>query len=436
MSNMANSLRNTASSIERLEDMEESQRINLAQTLADILTLEMRDADALISAYPEDALALYVAFSETVQEHGEHAREWRQNTMTLLPLQYWQPLAAETGPYLVTENPYISLKYLSHRAFNDPKAQQQLNNRKALHKALSELLLGKVHEKYAPLLSWDDDDLVDADGEARYPHLKDISLWQLTYAVEDMFNREYGLLEHQYRVEHDTQETEATPSQAIEKLAEDAAGQVHLHLAAWNITGLFSWEPFDMGAYVVGEPRPEEADDGQKGHLILRVMSNMAANRVLLERARLDGLAAIGMQANQALLQALNRRGIFEAPSLSGYDYDDEGIRKLLDAWFGPDGALAKDGTYQFCLKGQDLEVVLAQARHIRHQYIHTRGHYSGGQHATEYSAFLFTLAVVACYFGKIRLPDEFSPGRTRPVIPARNLGSAGWSWWVLRRSN
>ncbi|MYN37988.1 hypothetical protein GTP55_01225 [Duganella sp. FT109W] len=423
MSNMSNTLRNTASSIEKLADMEESQRINLTQTLADILTLELHDADVLISDYPEDALDLYVAFAETVQAYGEHAREWRQNTMTLLPFQYWKPLEAESGPYLVSENPYTSLKYLSHREFSDTKAQQQLNNRKALHTALSELLRVNVHAKYAPLLSWDADELVDVSGVARYPHLKDIVLWQLTHAVEDMFNHEYRLLEDEYRTRHGSPDTDATPSSAIRKLAKDAVERVHLHLASWTITGLFSWAPFDMGEYVVGEPLPEVADTGQRGHLILRVMCNMAANRVLLERARLDGLGAIGAEANQALLQALNRNGIFQAPHYNDYDYDEDGIRKLLDAWFGPDGIVAKDKTYPCSLRGQDLEVVLAQARHIRHQYTHTRGHYAGGQHATEYSSFLFALAVAACHFGKIKLPDEFSLGRTKPVIPARNLG-------------
>lgn len=423
MSNMANSLRSKASSIENLADLEESQRINLTQTLADILTLEMHDAEVLINDYPKDALDLYVAFAETVQEHGEHAREWRQNTMTLLPLQYWKPLAAESGPFLVSENPYTSLKYLSHREFRDTKAQQQFNNRKALHKALSELLRVNVYEKYAPLLSWDAEDLIDAGGVARYPHLKDITLWQLTHAVEDMFNREYYFFEHEYRTRHRSPDTEATPSKTIRNLAKDAAERVHLQLASWTITSLFSWAPYDMGEYVVGEPLPEEAGAQQQGHLILRVMCNMAANRVLLERARFDGLSAIGAEANQALLQALNRNGIFEAPHFDDYDYDEDGIRKLFDAWFGPDGLVATDETYPCSLTRQDLEVVIAQARHIRQQYLDTRGHYAGGQHATVYSIFLFALAVAACHFKKIKLPDEFSPCRTKPVIPARNLG-------------
>ena len=420
---MANSIRNKASSMENLADMEESQRINLTQTLADILTLELQHADVLINHYPEDALDLYVAFAETVQAHGEHAREWRQSTMTLLPFQYWQPLAAESGPYLVNDNPYTSLKYLSHREFTDAKAQQQLNNRKALHTALSECLRVNVHAKYASLLSWDAEDLVDANGVTRYPHLKDISVWQLVHAVEAMFDHEYRLLEQHYRRQQGSPDTEATPSRDIRELAKDAAARVHLQLASWTITELFSWAPFDKVEYVLGEPLLEEADIGQRGHLILRVICNMAANRVLLERGRLNGLSAVAAEANQALLQALNRNGIFKAPHSSDYKYDEEGIRKLLDAWFGLDGVVAKDEAYPCILRGQDLEVVLAQAQNIRHQYMHTRGHHAHGQHATEYSAFLFALAVAACHFGKIKLPDEFSPGRAKPVIPARNLG-------------
>lgn len=75
--------RNKASLFESMADMENSQRTNLAATLADILTVDLAEANDLIDQYPEDALSLYTAFAETVQEHGDHAREWRQHTMAL-----------------------------------------------------------------------------------------------------------------------------------------------------------------------------------------------------------------------------------------------------------------------------------------------------------------------------------------------------------------
>lgn len=422
-SNVIHSIRETASSINSLDEMAESQRHNLAKTLADNLTLEVSEADALIEKYPDDALALYVTFAEKIHKYGEHAREWRHNTMALLPLRYWSRANGENGPSMVSDNPYSSLKYLSHREIDSAKAFQQLTNRHALHEALKESLEQNVQEKYAPLLTWDEKAPENSENKERYPYLKDMALWQLLQVIEEMFDMECALQEKLLRSRLQLHDKDATPAESIGKLSRSAAMSVQGYLAQWNITDFLFWNASDMGVRVLGEVPVEEADIGQRGHLILRVLCNLAANRILLERSRIQGLATIGAKANQELLGALNRNGLFEAPNPETYAYDDEGIRKLLLDWFGPQSALAEDHLLGMSLKGQDLDVVLAQAKNIQNQYIHTRGYLSTEQYRSGYDNFLFALAVMACYFGGIKLPDEFFPGKLKPAFPARNLG-------------
>lgn len=415
--------RNKASLFESMADMENSQRTNLAATLADILTVDLAEANDLINQYPEDALGLYTAFAETVQEHGDHAREWRQHTMALLPLAFWVPADDQNGPHLVEDNPYASLKYLSQREMDHVKALAQLNNRRALHKAITELLVQKVHTKYAPLLSWEDKTPGSFDGEERYPHLKDMALWQLLELVQRFFSIEYAREEQKLRARLQVPETQATPVAYIAELARSAAELVEFMLASWNIKSMFSWDPYDIGTIVVGAEPEEVADIGQRGHLILRVLCNLGANRIFLERSHIHHLSEIGAKMNQDLLEALNRNGVHSAPDPEVYRYDEEGIRCLLLKWFGPGGVLEHDSNLPVCLHGQDLEVVLAQAKQIQYQYARSRGFLAPEEHLSLYSCFLFAVALTACFAAKIKLPDEFSQGKEKPVIPARNLG-------------
>lgn len=415
--------RNKASLFESMADMENSQRTNLAATLADILTVDLAEADDLIDQYPEDALGLYTAFAETVQEHGDHAREWRQHTMALLPHSYWVPAADQDGPHLVADSPYASLKYLSQREVDHVKALAQLSNRRALHTAITELLVQKVHAKYAPLLSWEEKTPGSFKGEERYPHLKDMALWELLELVERFFSIEYAREEQKLRARLQVPETEATPVAHIAVLARSAAELVDLLLAGWNIKSMFSWTPYDIGTFVVGAEPEEVADIGQRGHLILRVLCNLGANRVLLERSRIHHLSGIGAKMNQDLLEALNRNGVHSAPDPEVYRYDEEGIRSLLLQWFGPGGVLEHDAILPVCLQGQDLEVVLAQAKQIQYQYSRSRGFLAPEEHLSLHSCFLFAVALTACFAAKIKLPDEFTQGKEKPVIPARNLG-------------
>lgn len=419
------SSRQPAERIESPDEMVASQRNNLVQTLADILTIDAKQADALIAAYPDDSVDLRNALVLDINEHGEHTREWRSSTMSLLPLQYWIPADASGSPHFVADNPYASLKYLSHRETKNKKALQSLKNRCALHRALMETLSEKVRTHYAPLLDLDPKgpDCETSLQAVCYPYMIDMRLSHLLHAVELMFNWEYAIEEQKQRPTR-LQPEQPTPPSLISGLAETAASRVQMLMVVWGITDLVEWDRWDMGVEVAGEPRAELGGIGQRGHLALRVLCNLAANRELLERSRLQVLAAIGAQANRMLLEALNRNGIEMAPEPDEYSYDRLGIRAILLKWFGPSGVLAGDPVLASPLKGQDLEVVLTQAENIQDQYIHSRGHLSANQHRSGYDRFLFALAITACHVAKIKLPDEFLAGKERPAIPARNLGT------------
>ncbi|MFC7631497.1 hypothetical protein ACFQVB_27660 [Paraburkholderia humisilvae] len=423
-SRVIRSPRQSAERIESLDELADSQRNDFVQTLADILTMEAWQADGLIAEYPEDSVDIRNAFVLDIAEHGEHTREWRSNTMALLPLQYWVPTDAQGCPHFVDDNPYASLKYLSHRETQNKKALQSLTNRRALHRALTERLPEAARARYAPLLDWDQERPARGTTQQAvcYPYLTDMRLSHLLYAVELMFDWEYGIAELTRRPAG-LRPDQPTPPSLVRGLAETAASRVQAHMAMWNITDLVGWTQWDMGVEVAGELHTEPGDIGQRGHLVLWVLCSLTANRELLERSRLRALADIGAQANCTLLEALNRNGIEMAPEPGDYAYDLPGIRAILLKWFGPGGVLAGDPVLPLPLKGQDLEVVLAQAENIQDQYIHSRGHLSPDQYRSDYDRFLFALAVTACHVAKIKLPDEFLAGKQKPVIPARNLG-------------
>lgn len=422
-SNFIKVSRNKASFLNSMDDMENSQRANLTLTLADILTVDVGEANELINQYPEDALGLYTAFSETVQEHGSHAREWRKHTMALLPREYWTSAGDPDGPHFVKMSPYASLRYLSQRKQSRAKALAQLTNRRALHKAITELLETKVYKKYAPLLSWEDKTPGSFDDEIRYPHLEDMALWQLVEILGRFFDIEYAKAEGKLRLRLNVPENEATPVVHIPKLARSAAHHVELMLVSWNIKDIFSWDMYDIGTFVVGTEPPKVADIGQRHHLVLRVLCNIGVNRMLLERSRIHHLGGLGAKLNEDLLNALNRNGVDAAPNPQVYCYDNDGIRSLLLEWFGPKGLLKHDTILPVCLSGQDLDVVLAQAKEVQYQYARSRGYLLAEEHLSQHSRFLFALALTACFARKIKLPDEFAQGKSIPVIPARNLG-------------
>lgn len=424
-SRTVHSLNESATDIESLEDMAVSQRRNLGKTLADILTIDIWQADALIDEYPDDAVALYQAFAVKTIGYGDHAREWRSSTMALLPRQYWVSADGPDGPHVVDDNPYASLRHLSHRETDTAKALQAMTNRRALYRALTEILSQDARGRYAPLLEWDETELTrfeEGQSSIRYPYLNDMALGHLLHAVELMFDQEYGIAE-QSRRPATLQPVQATSPDLIPELAAAAASGVHACMAAWSVTDLLQWTRWDMGVTAVGESPAEIGDIGQRDHLVLSVLCNLAANRVLLERSRLQVLAIIGAHANCVLLSALNRNGVESAPHPHNYSYDLAGIRALLLAWLGPNGALAGDPILRMPLKGQDLEVILAQSDNIQGQYIHSRGHMTADQYRSGYDRFLVALAVAACHVAEIKLPDEFLSGKQRPAFPARNLG-------------
>jgi hypothetical protein len=422
-SRIVRSSRQPAERIESPDEMAASQRNNLVQTLAEILTVEARQADALIAEYPDDSVDLRNAFVLDITEHGA-TREWRSNTMALLPIQYWIPADDPGSPHFVDDNRYASLKYLSHRETTNKKALQSLTNRRALHRALMDKLSEEVRAHYAPLLDWDETGpgRETAQQAVCYPYLSDMRLSHLFHAVELMFNWEYAIAEQERRPAG-LRPQQPTPPSLVRGLAETAASRVQAHMAMWNVTDLVQWARWDMGVEVAGEPRAELGDIGQRGHLVLWVLCNLAANRQLLERSRLQALADVGAHANGMLLEALNRNGIEMAPNPHDYSYDPPGIREILLKWFGPGGALTGDPVVSSPVHGQDLEVVLAQAEKIQDEYVRSRGQLSAHQYRSGYDRFLFALAVTACHVAKIKLPDEFLAGKQRPAFPARNLG-------------
>jgi len=194
-----------------------------------------------------------------------------------------------------------------------------------------------------------------------------------------------------------------TPIELIANIAKEASHQVYEKLES----------------LAAGSSDEEILED----HLVARALCNIAANRVLLESARIGALAAKAAEVNAKLIGGLNNIGTHEIPQIDS----DEQIERALTLLFGAEGAFAGVKGMSRRLSGTDLKTTVRAAHVIQDQYLHTRGTFF--RHAlpdgslTPNDTFLFALALAGLFQTKTYVPselpneDEYAsfPGRGTP---------------------
>ena len=401
-----------------LSELEPKQVDDLVDVIAKILTITKKDSKSLVNKYPEDALAVYVAYAEELTKYGESARKWRLSTMMLLPLEQWTTVAGEGTPGMVKMSQYISLKYLCQTEADKANALKQITNRQALQNALVDGLSEDAYLKYQAIINRErHTGLKDASNgdlsEYSYSYLEDIAVWQIIDAVEMMFFEEYHRQEPQARRKYRLRDTEPTPVHEIGLIAKHAVHCLRGILEEWGVLGNETFISTDCNS------SDGIGDIGKKDHLLLKLLCNSVANRVILERARLYQLGLVGAKAGGDMLRALNSKGINAAPSTQNYEYSLDGVRNLLTMWFGPAGVMRDVPGFNIPLQGVLLDAVIAQAKHTHHNYMGTRGRSCEvNSHGTGLNFFLFALAVTACFYGNVKLPFEFFPKKDQISVP------------------
>lgn len=436
----------TTPSVERNKQMS-----RLTRLIADILTVTTAQAKLLLKQYPKDAEGLYNAliFAPRSREDGGLAapvsKKWRNTTMALLPKSDLISFAgSNSDAFLVKQDTLgnrASLRHVSFQKLDYGEGFDPAQDRVALLRELRSKLPPSLSEQFEPLLqliSESKNPLLKRRLEA-YPHNDDLCTLLLIEFLEQEFNTRKKKAELQLRRLHGYPDTVPTPQKHFAELAETAYKQTLTHHSPTTAP-----VSSDNAVFTRNEP----------GYLILMVMFNICANRQLLERARQQALAAVGWEANQKFLNALDRAGIHEldtfefsgrnpkwAPNhphfasfqncsdanLTDYEAALDG-RSLIDctraglvAQFGPSSQWSKT-TDCNPLCDYDLDWVMRLAE-INHQhYLQTRLENREPSYITWHIA---VMAVMACWHSnpsvqKVQAPSD----RQIRAFPGRNAGT------------
>lgn len=378
------------------KDLDNQELKVLRAKLPSILTTTEDDAIALLRGSPDQAASIAEALAVLGVERTE--RQWLGHSMASLPLESW---TSQDGLFSVAPLRDASLRYLNQEidegAVDDI---EQLRSRKRLYDELSK----HTHDmpaRFQPMLTW-------KRLYENYAINSDIALVGTIDIVELLFMEVYSRAEARCRdVNLMTHALDVpTPIMFIPRLAKQSLSDTRetlLELAAG----------------------PDEMLT--KAHLVAHLMCNVAANRWLLESARLGALAQDAAAVTVQLLQALNSKDIFEVPEVE----TDVDIKNFLSRMFGRGGEMSDvDGMSRF-LSGDDLETTLKTAKVVQQQYVGTRGAPGVHQHPlafqTPQDTLMFALALVGVFETRAKVDKEFfGKDRSYAAFPGRGTPERG----------
>jgi len=367
--------------------------------LGAILTASDEDISRTIEVDPTGAADVANAL-ELVTQHGKASREWLGQTMASLPVECW---TQEGDFFSVKPSSAASLRYFIQGQMQVPEAEDAaaVENRKLLINSLR----GKLPSEPAGVTSM----FAWIRGPETYSILEDVALVHSINKVEQAFYLTYNLIEQEERRAWNLSSALSvpTPIDLIPNIAEQACIQVYDRLES-------------LTAGLDG--------DVLEDNLIAQVLCNLAANRVLLESARIGALASEAASVNAKLIGALNSIGTFEIPQIDS----DEQIKHGLTLLFGTNGAFASVEGMSRRLSGTDLETTVKVAHVIQDQYIQTRGayfrHMLPAGKLSPNDTFLFALALAGLFQTRTYVSSEFPNGDSYASFPGRGTpGRSGF---------
>lgn len=371
--------------------MDHASARRLKRQLTAILTASADDVDAAISVSPDQASALADAF-EAVSDSEVGRREWLGQGMVALPPENW---VQHGDVFAVTPTPSASLRYLTQANMEQPDIDRQtaLESRAALIRELR-TMLPDAPNHFAPMFAV-------MQGPENYPLLEDVALTNCIQAVEEGFYDFFNLAEQGLR---ETLGLSAaicvpTPPELIPGIADDA-----MAMTAQRLRDIAD-----------GPDAVVNAD-----HLVARVLCNVAANRVLLEQARIGACARQASDVSRRIIAALNSVGTTEAPQIEG----DAQIAKALNILFCRGGPLKDFEGMSRPMTSDHIEATIRAAHAVQAQYVGTRAFRFRDRlvngDLTPNDTFLFALALAGLYQAKTYVPNEFPNGDKYASFPGR----------------
>ena len=370
----------------------------LKDKLTAILTAsEDDDIEELATVAPAECIPV-AQLLRTFAKGIPRGRQWLVASMASLPAACWVRKKAHASVHGVTG---ASLKYcVPGNSFWDETADEgQFLAREALCRSLVGSLDEETSERFGVMVRW---------GALRFPNperhkvLLDVALADSIYQLERVFYSLYTVREYQMRTQLGMEPSVPTPPEDIRQLADAVQDE------------LFS-----------GLMKTAQAASGANS-LAVQLLSNIAANRFLLESAQQAVHAEQAQGLVVTLLIALNDHGVDEVPEVES----NEDIGKKLKEWFGPkQGVLLKDPRFNRrhdAATDAGLAYTVQLAGQVQEQYIELRGRGEGAarlQFGGPCNKLIFALAVVACAYAGIKVSEEAygTNDRRRPAYPARN---------------
>ena len=388
----------------------------LKEKLSGILTLDSSTASKLVrNKYPNEALTILSAFNRA----GEllQSRQWTGPILAQVFPQYWGINA--DGELHVLPTPDASLRYLAIQPLDETALNElrQIKFREEFFKLLLSSMNSSLQRQYQPALRWLPYHQAADDGLRGQPLASDIAFgYDLDFLEKQMDAHEHSLEEKWLR-NHAWPRSESLPANVIRENSKQALE---------HIKGIIEgWLP------ATAQKTPDS--------LIARAMFNLSANRALLEYAGLDarGEEAAGVVVN--MLSDLNDLGIDEVPQVMEGLSPQQGqamLRELLQAWFGSDGSvLSSGGIFGRAMVSSEIDLVVQWSVQVQDSYIAGRGHRGGPEearknHGTSNHLFIFALGVVAAFYTKAKVPQEFKGKKTpnHSLFPSRNAIASGES--------
>jgi len=367
----------------------------LKSKLSGILTTSADDIEQLARDAPTECCAIAKVLRNFAKGMNG-SRQWLSACMASLPPEKW----VYNGTYTsVQRADGASLKYCTPgpEMLDAAAGAAQFRAREALCRSLVESVSSKG---LISMVRWGDLRIAD---RKRHPVLLDVAIADSISVLEYLFDYSYTERECRWRAGVCIDPSVPTPPDAMRELADKAQSEI--------IDSLLG------SAHAAGG-----SDD-----LTVRLLSNIAANRSLLESAQQAVHASQAQDFAGELLSALNSQGINEVPEVES----DADILEHLRDWFRPKTgvlrSLARFDRRHDAATDAGLPCTLQLAEYVQTQYISLRGGTMAKQVAQlqfggPCNKLIFALVVAACAYGGITVSNELHGDKSQklPAYPAR----------------
>jgi hypothetical protein len=385
--------------------------------LSGILTRDPAAVGELIRHnHPDEVRPLVAAFNEATELLK--SRQWIAPILGQLPPEAWA--RRSDGEMHVAPCTDTSLRFLALTPLEELAAEEYRQVK--FREDFSNLLLTKiprlVRAKYQPMLTWRRYDELGDVGIAQQPLASDIAFGHSLTFLERAMNECTFELEKRWLSANHWHVGESLPASVLRETSEEALEHAKQAVQRWIAK--------DVG-------QASEVPD----NLIALTCANLAANRVLLEFTGLDALGADALEMIEVFLQELNTTGIVEVPSdMDGLIHEQakDMLAMILEKWFGHGGLVQSlGGFFSRPMVRAEIELIVSWAVQVQDSYIAGRGHRGGPAHArsihgSSHNLFIFALGIVAAFFGKTKVSNEFTGKKnpTHSIFPGRKAISDG----------